>query len=283
MDLDPLLRPRSVAVLGASDRPSPGRMVVESLDRIGFPGPIYPVNPKYDALFGRPCYPSVAELPEAVDVLAVCVNHARVLEDMRPAAERGVRAAIIFDGGFAERGDEGQRRQDELAAICREAGIALCGPNCMGVVSPHVRSSVYIQTLRDPALLAGNVGLISQSGSICIGLLADCRRFGWSHVISSGNEAVLAAVDFLEYLIDDPATRVIALFLESVRQPDRFIAALDRAAERDKPVVILMVRERGRGSAIVDALIVPRAVAGPAGSSRSDLSAVDSDRGSASS
>ena len=79
-------------------------MIIESLDRIGFPGQIYPVNPKYETLFGRPCYPSIADLPEAVDLLAVCVNHARVLEHMRPAARRGVRAAIIFDGGFAERG-----------------------------------------------------------------------------------------------------------------------------------------------------------------------------------
>ena len=221
-------------------------MIIESLDRIGFPGQIYPVNPKYETLFGRPCYPSIADLPDAVDLLAVCVNHARVLEHMRPAAERGVRAAIIFDGGFAERGDEGRRRQDELVGICREAGIALCGPNCMGVVNPHARSSIYIQTLADPALLAGNVGLISQSGSICIGLLADCRRFGWSHVISSGNEAVLPAVDYLEYLIDDPATRVIALFLETVREPDRFVAALDRAAERGKPVVVLKVGRSDR-------------------------------------
>jgi acetate---CoA ligase (ADP-forming) len=246
MDLAPLLRPRSVAVLGASDRPSPGRMIIESLDRIGFPGQIYPVNPKYETLFGRPCYPSIADLPEAVDLLAVCVNHARVLEHMRPAAQRGVRAAIIFDGGFAERGDEGRRRQDELVGICREAGIALCGPNCMGVVNPHARSSIYIQTLADPALLAGNVGLISQSGSICIGLLADCRRFGWSHVISSGNEAVLPAVDYLDYLIDDPATRVIALFLETVREPERFVAALDRAADRGKPVVVLKVGRSDR-------------------------------------
>jgi acyl-CoA synthetase (NDP forming) len=248
IDLEPLLRPRSVAVLGASDRPSPGRMIIESLECIGFPGPIYPINPRYETLFGRRCYPSIADLPEAVDVLAIGLNHTRVLEHMRPAAERGVRAAIIFDGGFAERGDEGRRRQDELAAICRDAGIALCGPNCMGVVSPHAKSSLYIQTLRDPALLAGNVGLISQSGSICIGLLADCRRFGWSHVISSGNEAVLTAVDFLEYLIDDPATRIIAMFLESVREPARFVHALDRAAERGKPVVVLKVgrSERAR-------------------------------------
>src|SRR5262245_50308501 len=241
VDLAPLLRPRSVAILGASDRPSPGRMIIESLDCIGFSGPIYPINPKYDTLFGRRCYPSIAELPAGVDVLAIGLNHTRVLEHMRPAAERGVRAAIIFDGGFAERDEEGRRRQVELAAICREAGIALCGPNCMGVVSPHARNSIYIQILRDPALLAGNVGLISQSGSICIGLLADCRRFGWSHVISSGNEAVLTAVDYLEYLIEAPATRVLALFLESVRQPERFVAALDRAADRGEPVVVLKV------------------------------------------
>jgi acyl-CoA synthetase (NDP forming) len=223
-------------------------MIIESLDRVGFPGPVYPINPKHEKLFGRPCYASIADLPEGVDVLAVGVNHTRVVEQMRIAAQRGVRAAIVFDGGFAERGDEGQRRQDELTAICREAGIALCGPNCMGVVNPHARSMVYIQTLHDPTLLAGNVGLISQSGSIAIALLADCRRFGFSHVISSGNEAVLKAVDFLDYLIDDPETKIIALFLESVRDTDRFVTALDRAAARGKPVVVLKVgrSERAR-------------------------------------
>ena len=223
-------------------------MIIESLDRVGFPGPIYPINPKHEKLFGRPCYASIADLPEGVDVLAVGVNHTRVVEQMRIAAQRGVRSAVVFDGGFAERGDEGQRRQDELAAICREAGIALCGPNCMGVVNPHAQSMIYIQTLHDPTLLGGNVGLISQSGSIAIALLADCRRFGFSHVISSGNEAVLKAVDFLDYLIDDQATKIIALFLESARETDRFVAALDRAAARGKPVVVLKVgrSERAR-------------------------------------
>lgn len=242
------MKPRSVAVLGASERPSPGQMIMESLGRIGFPGQIYPVNPKYETLFGHRCYSSIAELPAAVDALALCVNHTRVLEHLQAAAERGVRAAVIFDGGFAESGEEGGRRQDELVAICRAANIALCGPNCMGFVSPHARALVYIQQLRDPTLLAGNVGLVSQSGSVCIGLLADCRRFGWSHAISSGNEAVLTAADFLDYLVDDPVTRVIALFLETIRQPEQFVAGLDRAADRGKPVVVLKVgrSERAR-------------------------------------
>jgi acyl-CoA synthetase (NDP forming) len=246
MSLDRLLRPRSIAIVGASERPSVGRTLVEALDGIGFRGDVYPVNPRYESLLGRRCYPSVADLPRDVDVVAFSVNHARVLEHMRPAADRGVGAAVIFDGGFAEADAEGRKRQDAIAAICREASISLCGPNCMGVISPHVPSLVYIQAVHDPARLAGNVGMISQSGSICIGLLTDCRRFGWSQVISSGNEAVVAAVDFLEYLVDDPATRVIAMFLETVREPERFVAALDRAADRGKPVVVLKVGRSDR-------------------------------------
>jgi acetate---CoA ligase (ADP-forming) len=246
MSLDRLLRPRSIAILGASERPSVGRTLVEALDGIGFHGEVYPVNPRYESLLGRRCYPSVADLPRDVDVLAFCVNHARVLEHVRPAADRGIGAAVIFDGGFAEADAEGRARQEAIAAICHEASMTLCGPNCMGVISPHVPSLVYIQAVHDPTRLAGNVGMISQSGSICIGLLTDCRRFGWSQVISSGNEAVVAAVDFLEYLVDDRETRVIAMFLESVRQPERFVAALDRAADRGKPVVVLKVGRSDR-------------------------------------
>ena len=235
-------------MLGASERPSVGRTIVENLDRIGFAGEIYPINPRYDALLGRRCYHSVEDLPAGVDVLAFCVNHERVLEGLRLGARKGIRAAVAFDAGFAEGDDAGRRRQEELVAICREAGIAFCGPNCMGVISPHERALVYLNALRDPAPLAGNVGLISQSGSIVIGLLADCRRFGWSRVVSTGNEAVIVAADVLEYLIDDPATGVIAMFLESIRQPGRFVAALDRAADRGKPVVVLKVgrSERAR-------------------------------------
>ena len=223
-----------------------GRTIIENLDRIGFAGDVHPINPRYETLLGRRCYRSIDELPDRVDVLAFCVNHERVLDGLRAAAKNGVRAAVAFDAGFAESDDEGRRRQDELVAICRQAGIAFCGPNCMGVISPHERSLVYLNALRDPAPLAGNVGLISQSGSIVIGLLADCRRFGFSRVVSTGNEAVIVAADVLEYLVDDPATRVIAMFLESVREPDRFVAALDRAVDAGKPVVVLKVGRSDR-------------------------------------
>src|ERR1041384_1048705 len=113
MRLDALLRPRSIAILGASERPSIGRSLLEALDTIGFKGEIYPINPRYETLLGRTCYASVGDLPHGVDALAICLNHDRVLEHMRPAADRGIGAAVIFDGGFAESGAEGKRHQTE--------------------------------------------------------------------------------------------------------------------------------------------------------------------------
>ncbi len=248
MRLEALFRPKSIAVVGASDKPTIGRRLIASLDRIGFAGPIFPINPNYSTVSGRQCYANVVELPEIPDVAVFCVGHVRVIEALLAAAARGVRGAVIYDGGFAERGEDGRRLQAQIEGICRDAGMALCGPNCMGVLSPHDRSTTYLQELRDPAGLAGNVGIISQSGAFCISLLTDIRRFGFSHVVSSGNEAVVVAGDYLEYLVDDPHTNVIGGFIETVRSPDRFVAALDRAAAQGKPVVVLKVgrSERAR-------------------------------------
>jgi acetate---CoA ligase (ADP-forming) len=241
MYLDGLLRPRTIAIVGASERPSIGRALLESLTRLKFDGEIFPVNPKYPLVMGRRCYASLRDLPTAPDVVAFCVSTERVLEGIKLTAKIGGRGAVIYDSGFAESGVEGKRLQANIAAICRENSIALCGPNCMGVLSPHDRSTTYMQEVRDPFGLAGGVGLISQSGSICIGLLADIRRYGFSHVISSGNEAVVSSAEYLDFLVADPETKVIAAFLETVREPERFVAALDRAADAGKLVVVLKV------------------------------------------
>ena len=241
MQLEELFRPKSIAVVGASDKPTIGRRLIASLDCIGFTGPIFPINPNYSTVSGRRCYSSIAELPGAPDLALFCVGHARVLDAYLAAAERGVKGAVIYDGGFAERGEEGRKLQTQIVGIRRDAGIALCGPNCMGVLSPHNCSTTYLQELRDPSGLAGNVGIVSQSGAFCVSLLTDVRRFGFSHVVSSGNEAVLVAADYLEYLVEDPHTKVIGCFIETVRDPERFVGALDRAAALEKPVVVLKV------------------------------------------
>src|SRR5215471_2419091 len=241
MPLEAVLCLMAIALVAVTERPSIGRSLILSAENIGFEGKIYPINPKYSELLGHRCYPSVEVLPEAPDVVAFCVSYARILENFRPVAAKGAKAAVIFDGGFAERGEEGAKLQAEIVGICREAGILLNGPNCMGVLNPATRSSTYLHEVRDPTGLAGNVGLISQSGSVCIGLVADIRRFGFSHVISSGNEALIGAAEYMEALIDDPATKVLALFTETIKEPERFVAALDRAADRGKPVVVLKV------------------------------------------
>src|SRR5450432_4238974 len=192
-----LVEPRSIAILGASDRPSIGRSLIESLCRFGYPGAVYPINPRYPHILGLTCYSSVLDVPTVPDVVAFCIGGALLLETLPQLAQRGVGAAVIYDGGFAERDEDGRRRQATITGLCREAGIALCGPNCMGILNPVARSTTYLAALRDPAGLAGNVGLISQSGSICNGMLADLRRFGFSLVVSTGNEAVVNTAAYL--------------------------------------------------------------------------------------
>jgi len=248
MRLEALFRPKSIAVIGASEKPTIGRRLIVSLDRIGFPGRVYPINPSYPSVLGHECYPSISETPEVPDIAVFCLGHRHVLDAFVAAAERGIRGAVIYDGGFAERGEEGAALQQRIADLCRERGIALCGPNCMGILSPVERSTTYLQEIRDPKRLAGNVGIVSQSGGYCLSLLTDVSRFGFSHVISSGNEAVVDASEFLDYVIDDPQTAVIGCFIETVRGLERFAAALDRAAAKDKPVVVLKVgrTERAR-------------------------------------
>ncbi len=241
-----LVQPRSIAVLGASERPSIGRSLIELLSRFSYDGAIYPINPRYGEILGQTCYAGLRDLPAVPDVVAFCIGGAHLLETLPLLAERGVGAAVIYDGGFAERDEDGRKRQETITALCREAGIALCGPNCMGILNPVARSTTYLAALRDPAGLSGNVGLISQSGSICNGMLADLRRFGFSLVVSTGNEAVVSTAAYLEHLIDDPATKVIATFTETVREPERYVAALDRAAAEGKPVVVLKVGRSDR-------------------------------------
>jgi acyl-CoA synthetase (NDP forming) len=241
MQIDSLVKPRSVAIVGATDRPSPGRQLVESLGSIGFPGAIYPVNPKYKSILNHTCYPTLMDLPEAPDVVVFSIRNPLVPEQIRLAIKRGARAAVIYDSGFAELGADGARLQEEIAGLCREAGMAVCGPNCMGIINPPARATTYKQTVMDTNGLAGNVGIISQSGSVCIAMLSDLRRFGISLSVSAGNEAVTRTVDYIDWLIDDPNTKVIATFTESVREPERYVAALDRAADAGKPVVVLKV------------------------------------------
>ncbi len=251
MPLHNLLAPGSIAVVGASDRPSIGRSILRSLDMLRYKGPIYPIHPVRSEVMGRKCWPNINEVDAPIDLAAICLARDRVLGEVEKAVTAGVRSIVIFAGGFAEQDDEGQWIQERIIDLCRANDVVLCGPNCMGLISLHQKSHAYMMETVDPVALTGNVAVVSQSGSVTIGMLADTRRYGFSHVISSGNEAVTTTADYISYLVDDPDTSIIATFIESIRDPDNFVASLRRAHDAGKPVVAVKVGKSARAAAAV--------------------------------
>ncbi|HLQ31978.1 MAG TPA: acetate--CoA ligase family protein, partial [Chloroflexota bacterium] len=188
------------------------------------------------------CYPSAAATPHPPDLVIVAIPAPQVPEVLSEAFEAGARAALVLAAGFGEAGDDGRRRHEALAALAAR-GMLICGPNCYGVLNMHARSGAWGGELPKP-LLAGNVALVSQSGGTCALItnpLAQQRKVGFSFVVSCGNQAGVAIEDYLEYLVDDPNTEVIAAFVEGFRQPRRLPDIAARAAAQRKPIVVLKV------------------------------------------
>ncbi len=228
-----LVLPRSLAIVGAS----PARAeTIEGARRGGIP--VYGVHPTREEAVGVPCRPSVSELPELPEVAMLLVGHGRVEAAFEDAAAAGVRSFIV-PGLGAEAGEEGREIAARMASRARSLGASVLGPNCMGVAVPG-GSSFYIGTVTD-AVISGHVSVVAQSGSIADGLLALGPRVGFRCIVSSGGEAVTDTADFLAFLAGDDETRAIGLFLETVRRPGAFAAALGLCSEAGKPVVCLKV------------------------------------------
>jgi len=248
--LQKLLRPHSVAVVGASADPAKtsGRPVAY-LQKHGFLGRIYPVNPKAVEIAGLRCYPDVRALPEAPDVAIVLLSAQHTQQAVRDLAEIGTGAAIVLASGYSETGEEGARRQREL----REAAgsMRILGPNTIGLVNLTDRITLSASgALELDHLHSGAVGLVSQSGGILGALLsrAAARGIGLSKLISTSNEVDLDLADFVDALADDPATRVIALYVESIRNPKTFRAAARKAAAAGKPIVAFKIGRSESGA-----------------------------------
>jgi acetate---CoA ligase (ADP-forming) len=238
-----LFQPRSIAVLGASSDASKlaGRPVAY-LQRHGFAGRIYPVNPRYQELAGLTCYPDVRALPERPDVGLILLASDRVVEAARQLSQAGASAAIVLAGGFGETGAEGQRRQQELKAAA--GAMRLLGPNTIGLVNVTNRIMLSASGAMElEEFPAGRVAVVSQSGGILGSLLSRgaARGIGFSKLVATGNEADIEVSDCIEYLLDDDATAVIALYLEALRAPQRFRAAAAKAAAIGKPIVAFKV------------------------------------------
>ena len=238
-----LLRPGSVAVVGASDKPGAlGATLITNLDRAGFAGAIYPINPKRDAIGARRCLASIENLPHGVDVAVLAIPRPAVIDTVRALATRGVGAAIVFSAGFAEDGPEGLAEQAEIARIANAAGMVIEGPNCLGLVN-HVDKIplTFVEAFCEPPAGRRAVGVVSQSGAMAavVGTVLIARAIPTSYSVSTGNEAVSGVEDYVDWLIDDPDTQVIAMIVESFRKPARFLAAARRARAAGKPMVLL--------------------------------------------
>lgn len=233
-----LLRPTAVAVVGATPR-SMAEVTIRNLRHAGYGGAIYPVHPRRDEAYGLPCYPSLAALPAPVDCVVVAVNRHNCVRAMEEIAAAGIRAAVVYASGFTEDA-EGQDVQRRLAEVARAAGIAVCGPNCMGLL--HVPSGTMLTGYDvPPAMQPGAVAAIVQSGSVFYALAFNTRVVRFNYLISSGNEAVTDLCDHLEAVLDDAETRVVALFVEGIRRPERFLELVERAHAREVPLLALKV------------------------------------------
>ena len=240
IDLRPLFAPRSIAIVGASPRSDLARTMRDNLPRVGSETRCYFVNPRYDEVDGSPSFPDLGALPEVPDIVVVALNPLRAAGIVREAAAAGVPAVVIPGGGVVEGGEPAARMQAEVGAIAAEHGIALIGPNCMGVIDLTAPSATYIDDI-PPALRRGRTAAIAQSGSVADAFVHAGTRIGWSRIISCGSEAALDVCDYLAACLDDPETDQIVLFLEGLKRPERFLALADRALAMGKPIVAVKV------------------------------------------
>lgn len=237
-DLNKLLKPRTVAIVGASEKAGFGGDTTrnylkfsKNLDHVYF------VNPGRDTIFGRTAFHTLSDIPEDIDLVILCTPQKTILSLLDQAAEKHCGGAVIFASGYSEVGPEGRKLQNELVEKANRLGIAVMGPNCAGFAN-FIDGIFAFAFLVEERNRSGNIGMISQSGQIVLGGL-DSRAMGFSHVISSGNSCNVKVEDYLDFLVDDKDTKVVAAYLEGITKPAKLVKTFRKAALQKKPVVIL--------------------------------------------
>jgi acyl-CoA synthetase (NDP forming) len=255
--LDTLFAPESIALIGASRdlEKIPGRLL-SMLRKNEFPGSIYPINPNYGDIDGLKCYAAIADVGQPIDLAIVIIPARAVLGALEQCAAAGVRNAVIISSGFAEEGGDSAAMQDAIVALAKRTGMRISGPNAEGFYSQvqHV-AATFSPTVdvkpNEPKLVASKrrIGIVAQSGGVGFAIYHRAKALGiaLSYVISTGNESDLGAGEFLDYMVQDPSTDVILLFIEGIRDVDKFLAAAKRAAETGKPVIVTKVGRSGAG------------------------------------
>lgn len=250
MNLNKLLKPTSVAVIGASEKEGFGGDVCRNiLSYVEDRSHVYFIHPKRDSVFGVPCYKSISDVPENVDLMAICTSQKTVIPLLQEGAKKGVGGAVVFASGYGEVGTaEGKQNEAELIAAAKELDIAVMGPNCAGFVNyiDNVQAFAFISAKRDRK---GSVGVVSQSGQLCLSMMDD-PGMRFSYNISAGNGKIVQMEDYMDFLVDDEDTKVVSIYIEGVKNADKFAAVLKKAAEKRKPVVILKAGRSAKGGAI---------------------------------
>ena len=248
--LTPFFEPRGVAIVGASDKPDKlSHGILKNLVEQGYQGGIYPVNPKSDAILGKKCFADVAAVPDPVDLAVIILPAPAIPGVLEACGQRGIRAVTVISGGFKEIGEQGKALEAEIIAVVKKHGMRMIGPNCVGTVNLVTGlNTTFIKG--KPA--TGGIGLISQSGAVCGGIVDHVleKGVGFSHILSLGNMADVSETDMLEYLGDDPDTRVIAIYAEGVQDGKRFLE-VGRQVTRKKPVLVLKAGRSDEGAKAV--------------------------------
>lgn len=249
MDIKKLLKPEKLAIVGASEKVGFGgdtcRNVITYMDE----GKYYFINPKREKVFDKKCYNSLSEIPENIDLVVICTPKHTVEGLLKEASKKGAKAAVVYASGYSEVGTkEGKELEESLVNLCEELDIALMGPNCAGYVNfrDNIYPFAFISEKRDRK---GRVGVVSQSGQLALSMM-DSPKMKFSYAISAGNSNVCKMEDYLEFLVDDEDTKVIAMYLEGIKDTKHFISVLKKAAIKRKPIVVLKTGRSEKGQKI---------------------------------
>jgi acetyl coenzyme A synthetase (ADP forming)-like protein len=237
-----IFEPASVAVIGASEDPRKwGYITLKNIIDGGFDGPIYPVNPKAEVILGLRCYPDIRRVPEDVDLAVIVVPAIAVPSVMESCVEKGVKVTVIISAGFSEVGSEGEKLEQEVVRIARKGNVRIVGPNCMGVYSAKKKLVATWVNVPKEKIKPGPIGFISQSGAFAAMVLRWALETGIpvSAMVSAGNQADLELSDYVMYMADDEATKVIVMYVEGVRNGRKFMNTLEYCAKKQKPVVAM--------------------------------------------
>ncbi|MBP2557503.1 acyl-CoA synthetase (NDP forming) [Neorhizobium galegae] len=242
-----LMAPRSIAVVGATERAdASSSYVMKNLMRFGYQGQIIPVHPKAGTIFGLPASPSLSALTDVPDVAVIGIAADKVIAALEEAGSTGVKAAVVLASGFAELDEAGRGRQRQLVEIAERYGMAICGPNCLGLFNLGSGAALYSSSL-STNLEKGRFAILSHSGASAIAL-GNTGRFGLSHIVSAGNSAATDIPNYLDFLATDDDTSAVGIVIEAIREPEKLAAAMEKMHSANKPVIALRAGRSERGA-----------------------------------